>query len=258
MTAVFLRSCRLQAYLELEVASNRLVDRSIWGAVTTAPPKPSVQTQFVLSRMDSLEKRVEERWDQVMASLDLLFAKVEEVEVNQQKTDTRVEMSTKVMEQMLKDQQLLAKQMEVTGQAVAKLTLAQMENQRALDSPTSSENSFENRVPQFQPRGQNHHRPPNFQRREDSDRFQPRNLIPKMAFPKLRVRIHAFGETSVKTISSCLIFLLVYGLPWLLSVWRAKQQSGCMCTSRNMSWEIGTLSSELWKTSLGIMIIGNP
>lgn len=66
-----------------EVASNRFVDRSIWGAVTTAPPKPSAQTQFVLSRMDNLEKRMDERWDQVMANLDLLFTKVEEVEVNQ-------------------------------------------------------------------------------------------------------------------------------------------------------------------------------
>lgn len=48
------------------------------------------------------------------------------------------------MEQLLRDQQLLAKQMEATGQAVAKFTMAQMEDQnRGPPSPTSSDTSVD-------------------------------------------------------------------------------------------------------------------
>lgn len=65
--------------------------------------------------MDETEKKDEERWDHVMESLDLLFAKVAEMDVHQQKVEAKVDMSTQVMEQILKDQPLLAKQIEVTG-----------------------------------------------------------------------------------------------------------------------------------------------
>jgi hypothetical protein len=46
------------------------------GVVIMAPPKPSVQTQFVLSRMQEREEQDEARWNQVTDSLDMLFAKV--------------------------------------------------------------------------------------------------------------------------------------------------------------------------------------
>lgn len=48
-------------------------------------------------------------------------------------------MSTKVLEQLLKDQQLLAQQMENIGKVVAQLTIAQMEARRDPPSPTSSD-----------------------------------------------------------------------------------------------------------------------
>lgn len=79
----------------------------------------------MLERMDEVMRRSDERWDHVLESLDLLFAKVGDIGGNQQKTDTRVEMSTTIMEQMLKDQQRLAKQLDITSQAVTKLTLEQ-------------------------------------------------------------------------------------------------------------------------------------
>lgn len=65
--------------------------------------------------MEEQAKRDDARWDQVTKSLDLLFAKVGEIDVNQHKLDTRFNMTTKVLEQMLKAQQLLAKHMESTG-----------------------------------------------------------------------------------------------------------------------------------------------
>lgn len=69
---------------------------------------------------------------EVMEHLDLLFAKVGNIEA-------RVDMSSGVMEQMLKDQQLLAKKMEITGHAVAQLTLNQKQEPEPPPSPTHSE-----------------------------------------------------------------------------------------------------------------------
>lgn len=119
-----------------------------------APPKPSVQTQFVLSKMEEREKRDDERWEHVMENLDLLFSKVGEIAQNQQKGDTRYDATAQVIEQILKDQQRLAKQIEANGQAVARLTLESKEkHNRRPSSPTSSDTSVETRAPQFQNKG---------------------------------------------------------------------------------------------------------
>ena len=82
------------------------------------------------------------RWEHVNENLDLLFARVAELNRSQHRLETNFDLNTKIMEQMLKDQQLLSKQMEVTANTVAQLTL----NQRPAyeeepGSPTSSVNA---------------------------------------------------------------------------------------------------------------------
>jgi hypothetical protein len=82
--------------------------------------------------------------------MDILFAKVTEIDAKQQRFDTKVDMSTTVLEQMLKDQQLLSKQIDITGQAVAKLTLSQMNNKpESPPSPASSDTSTEHEFAQY-------------------------------------------------------------------------------------------------------------
>ena len=58
-----------------------------------------------------------------MESVDLLFSKVAEIDRSQQQINTNFDLSAQVMERVLQDQQTLTKQMEITGQAVARLTL---------------------------------------------------------------------------------------------------------------------------------------
>jgi len=50
------------------------------GVVTTAPPKPSAQTQILLTYMEERVRSDDAHWDSVMDSLDVLFAKVGAVE----------------------------------------------------------------------------------------------------------------------------------------------------------------------------------
>ena len=83
-------------------------------------------------------------WDSVLESLDLLFTKVAVVENRQQRMETQMDLSTKLLEQMLLDQQILAKQMKTTGNAVAQLTINQMRHrQDRLPSPASSDSTEE-------------------------------------------------------------------------------------------------------------------
>jgi hypothetical protein len=49
-----------------------------------------------------------ERWDSINENFDLLFSKVEEVDRNQQKLEAKFDVSTIVMEQMIRDQETLA------------------------------------------------------------------------------------------------------------------------------------------------------
>ena len=80
--------------------------------------------------MEDRARQEDERWASVTESLDLLFAKVGSVENRQQKIEAQFDVSTRVLEQMLLDQQTPAKQMESTGNAVTQLTLGQMRYQQ--------------------------------------------------------------------------------------------------------------------------------
>lgn len=78
-------------------------------AVTTAPPKPSIQTRFVLDAMDAAEQRDATRWQHMTDSIELLFARVSEIGRVQEQMQVNQELGVKAMEQVLKDQDLLAK-----------------------------------------------------------------------------------------------------------------------------------------------------
>jgi hypothetical protein len=57
--------------------------------------------------MEEFAEKEEARWEQITENMDILFAKVAKIDAKQQRLDTKVDMSTTVLEQMLKDQQLL-------------------------------------------------------------------------------------------------------------------------------------------------------
>jgi len=82
-----------------------------------------VQTTLLLEAMASSEQREDEKWDNLTASIDLLFAKVGAMDRTQQQISAQLDLSAQVMERMIQDQQTLAKQVDATGQAVARLTL---------------------------------------------------------------------------------------------------------------------------------------
>jgi hypothetical protein len=54
--------------------------------------------------MEEFADKDEARWEQITENMDILFAKVAEIDAKQQRLDTKVDMSTTVLEQMLKDQ----------------------------------------------------------------------------------------------------------------------------------------------------------
>ena len=129
-----------------------------------------------------------------MESLDLLFAKVGAVENHQEKIEAKFDVSTKLLEQMLLDQQTLAKQMEATGNAVAQLTLNQMRNRQ--ERPPSPQSSESNEDIGFQQRrqytaagggsgraGMPPHRVPHRDRGGHMEQGRSKTFVPKMQFP---------------------------------------------------------------------------
>lgn len=140
--------------------------------------------------MDERAAEEDHRWNSVMESLDLLFARMGEVDRNQQQMEAKVDISSKTMHQLLGDQQTLAKQMEITGQAVAQLTLRQMESrQEPPPSPTASEDqartTFQGATGPFQ-RGRGGFRTSfgGDQASGHQDRNLQRNCMPKLSFPR--------------------------------------------------------------------------
>jgi len=139
--------------------------------------------------MEQAAERDQARWDQVDNNFDLLFARMEDILGTQIKLEAQQDLTTKVVEQMMKDQQILAKQIENTGQAVARMTLdATRRPHREPPSPTASEVSADNPFHR-DPSGIPHVTPPPCQDRGPlrsgtggSHRFKP--AVPKLAFPR--------------------------------------------------------------------------
>lgn len=88
--------------------------------------------------MASSEERESSRFDHVLESLDLLFAKVGQLDTTQQRMATQMDLGNQVMEQMLKDQQSLSKQVEATGQAIARFSSSDIRPSRRQDPSSSS------------------------------------------------------------------------------------------------------------------------
>jgi hypothetical protein len=89
--------------------------------ITTTPKskaKPLLQMMFMLDRMAVVEKKDDERWEQIQRSVDLLYAKVEaQYEIHKQMS--------------VKDQLALAQQLTAANELVARL---------AADRRTTEEN----------------------------------------------------------------------------------------------------------------------
>ncbi|CAO2185689.1 unnamed protein product [Urochloa humidicola] len=94
--------------------------------------------------MDKLLQKDDGRWDSIMGNMDILFAKVKEIDTGQQRLNTKYNLTTQILEKLLQDQQILHKQIEATGDAVEKLTLAQMvDRQGGLSSSASLDSAPE-------------------------------------------------------------------------------------------------------------------
>ena len=163
--------------------------------------------------MEQAAVRDQASWDQVANNFDPLFSRVDDILDTQINLEAQYDMTNKVVEQMMKDQQLLAKQIENTGQAVARLTLDSTRRPfREPDSPTASEASAEN------PFHRNHQGTspiiPPLRRRHGGLRSgveghrSSNHQFSSCRFHTLMALILRFGNPSVSTISLCMMCLM--------------------------------------------------
>lgn len=119
------------------------------------------------------------KWDEVMEHLDLLFARVGDIDQHQHKMEARFDLSSKVIQQMLRDQQIMAKQIDLTLQQTRQWP-------DPPPNPTSSETSED--IPRhqnpftFAPAGRWGRGPPEPERFRQEERQQNRTFMPKMTF----------------------------------------------------------------------------
>ena len=73
---------------------------------------------FAALLMSEAEKQNDDRWDQVMSGLDLLFARVSEIGSAQQQLCDQVDLIAQAVDQFGKQKQFLSKQVDAKGQAI--------------------------------------------------------------------------------------------------------------------------------------------
>lgn len=199
------------------------------GVVTTAPPKPSVQTQILLSHMEERAQVEDAHWDHIG-----------DVENHQQRMETQFDVSTRVMEQMLFDQQSLAKHIETTSNAVAQLTLNQMRSRMrdllvllpAIILMMWDFTSVDSTLlgVQHQDVLVFHHTDHLPEIGVDSSSKAILGIFcPRCSSLLLMVSTRVSGKTSVKIISRSLIFHKLCGLLLHLYTWMIRLLSGSRC-----------------------------
>jgi hypothetical protein len=99
------------------------------------------------------DEKEDARWGNIMDSVDLMFTRMANVERTQHRMQVNQDAATAALQQVLKDQATLSKQIQTTGQAVAKL---QMEKKWEDDSDTSSMDPIP-QTPHTRPRQYNPH-----------------------------------------------------------------------------------------------------
>ena len=120
----------------------------------------------------------------------MLFARVESIGVNQDHLESQMNLGNRVMEQILKDQQILDKQIELTGEAVVRITPNQPpipDHEEPLPSPTLSQGLPDRGFRSFRPppTGPHQRAPPfgNRMRCEPAQFSGHRHVTPKMSCP---------------------------------------------------------------------------
>lgn len=76
--------------------------------VTTAPPKPSKQTQIYLDTISRSNEEEQSKWDQVMKNFDLLFSQVNDIGLVQQQLMTQLDIRGATMDQYSNEQHMIA------------------------------------------------------------------------------------------------------------------------------------------------------
>jgi hypothetical protein len=140
--------------------------------------------------MEGTSQLGEIRWEKITHSLDLLFDGMDEIKKLQQQMQANMDLNTKAIDQLMKDQDFMAQKMEETGRAVAALRLERMvDEELGNTSEDSTSPPHQYRPQQYNDRP--HHKgepPPNRStygpNKTHGDKSQdPRVTLPKMQFP---------------------------------------------------------------------------
>lgn len=167
--------------------------------------------------MAAAEQREDARWEHLMESVDLLFAKVGVIDHNQQQLNTQMDLSAQVVERMLRDQEALAKKMELTGQAVAQLTLDR--HHPPPESPRPLHHDARHRGFQQGTSSRDNevfpsHNHRDIHRNHSEHHSYSRNALPKLSFPMF------YGVNPAIWKDKCLDYFHFYNIPeslWVTS-----------------------------------------
>ena len=160
--------------------------------------------------MESFSQREDSHWDQMTESIDLLFSRVGNIERVQSQMSAQIDLSAQIMDQVLRDQITLAKQLETTGQTVSRLAQrfpttdsspTRPPFQPSMNASGSGEPPFPHSSPGYHGSGR------------DSSAL-PRHSVPKMAFPRFT------GENPRIWKDKCLDYFHIFNIPesmWVTS-----------------------------------------
>ena len=178
-----------------------------------ASVKPSKQTQILLEEMSRRSDDDKSRWDQMLESVDLLFDRMNDINLAQQDLKNQVMANNQKVDNFTAQQDFISQQVKANGQAVARLTLKQFDREESLGSEGSSSEVLEDE--EFQNmfgKGKAPYKPAcSHQPKHQVDNHRkddlPHHSLPKMQFPSFD------GVHPTIWFDNCENYFSIYSIP---------------------------------------------
>ena len=158
--------------------------------------------KFILDAMAEDAEKEGAKLDQILNSIDMLFTRVTDIGLTQQKMRAQLDLNTQAVDMQTAEQKIMAKQIAEAGQAIAQLRIDQMSSRETPSSDSDSISSAST-TPEpsrrQRPRGETH--------RITTHDPVPRYSMPKMSCPRFN------GDNPVVWKDKCLDYFKLFDIP---------------------------------------------
>jgi hypothetical protein len=208
-------------------------------SVTTGPKKqgvvlPSQQTRIILDNMSRNSEEDDSRWADLQQNLEVKFQQIKDIHTVQRQMKAQMDLRSSAMDEYAQEQHIIAKQVQANGEAIARVTIRQMEdadkytgqprfdedtdlaeddmNSQILDDHESFQNVFAKPTKRDKPEPSHRAIPNPRHTKKEMAHIPDKQVLPKSAMPKMDFP-NFYGTEPKVWLDNCSSYFELYQIP---------------------------------------------